>query len=129
MSEKNDKDLAKTQELFALLQGESPEGCTIKPDHMPKLTPDQAWTVIWWLGNQYWQPTDAVERCDVCGDLYHSWQEGECMDYGNAPYHFCDACRDGEEARAKARIGRGLERAKKRQCARSNFKAQPRPSA
>lgn len=120
MSEENDKDLDKTKELFALLQGECPEDCTIQ--HMPKLTADQAWTVIWWLGNQYWQPTDAVERCCVCGDLYHSWQEGECMDYGNAPYHFCDTCRDGEEARLKRRLGLRLERSKERRNILSNAK-------
>lgn len=120
MSEKNDKDLEKTKELFEFLQGRTPDGYIIQGDHQPVLTPDQAWTVVWYLGNQYWQPTDAVERCDVCGDLYHSWQEGECMDYGNAPYHFCGNCDRSPEAHAKARTGRGLERAKKRQCSLSN---------
>lgn len=112
MSEENDKDLARTEELFALLQGSVPDRCRIRADHIPRLTADQAWTVIWYLGNQYWQVTDCVERCDVCGDLYHSWQEGECMDFGNAPYHFCEGCREGDEARAKHRIGRRLEKSK-----------------
>jgi hypothetical protein len=92
MSEQNDKDLKFTEELFQFLQGNAPEGYKIRRGHMPKLTPDQAWTVVWYLGNQYWQVTDRVERCDVCGSLYHSWQEGHCLDFGKAPYHFCDLC-------------------------------------
>lgn len=103
MSEENDRDLDKTQELFSFLQGNIPEGCKIRRGHMPKLTADQAWTVIWWLGNQYWQVTDRVERCDVCGDLFHGWQGGECLDFGKGPYHFCDNCRDGEEFARKAK--------------------------
>jgi len=103
MSEQNEKDLKKTQQLFDLLRGIVPDGCTIAPDHVPKLTDDQAWTVIWWLGNQYWQVTDHVERCDECGDLYNGWNAGECMDYGDAPYNFCDHCMTGDNARAKRR--------------------------
>lgn len=64
----------------------------IKRRNQPHLTANQAWTVIWWLGNKYWQVTDRVERCNVCGALYHSWEEGDCLDYGKAPYNFCDNC-------------------------------------
>ncbi len=115
MSEENDKDLEMVKELYALLQGTGPADCLIEPSHIPKLTPDQAWTVVWWLGNQYRQVSDAVEKCCVCGEIYHSWQEGECMDYGNAPYHFCEGCSEGEEARQKRRLGKRMERAKLRQ--------------
>ena len=114
MSKKTETDLENTRTLFAMLQGECPDGCVIAADHMPKLTPDQAWTVIWWLGNRYWQPSDNVERCDVCGYIFHADCEGACLDYGHAPYHFCDSCLDSDEYRKKARIGRRLERAQKR---------------
>jgi len=97
MSQENDKDLKRTQELFDFLQGKMPDGTFVTRKHRPKLTPDQAWTVIWYLGNQYWQVTDRVERCDVCGDLFHTWQGGDCLDYGKAPYHFCDSCMSGSE--------------------------------
>lgn len=113
MSEDNDRDLEKTKELFEFLQGNSPDGVTVGDG--PKLTPDQAWTVIWYLGNQYWQVTDHIDRCGVCGELYHSWQEGECLDFGNAPYHFCEECMTGEVATAKRRLGRRLEESKKKQ--------------
>ena len=97
-----EKDLAKTQELFAFLQGTVPEGTIIAPGHVPNLTPDQAWTVVWFLGNQYWQVTDRIDRCEVCGDLYNSACGGETLDFGNAPYSFCETCREGDVAKKKA---------------------------
>lgn len=97
MSEANDIDLKKTQELFDFLQGKIPEGTIVSPSHRPKLTPEQAWTVVWYLGNQYWQVTDRIERCCVCSELYHTWQGGSCLDFGKAPYNFCEGCFDGEE--------------------------------
>ena len=97
MSEENDKDLEKTQELYEFLQGKIPENIRLAKKSRPKMTPDQAWSVVWYLGNQYWQVTDRVERCCVCGDLYHTWQGGDCLDYGKAPYHFCDECLDSPE--------------------------------
>lgn len=104
MSEEPKKsDLELTQELFELLCGRIPEGCKIPRGHRPKLTPDQAWTVIWHLGNQYWQVTDHVERCNVCGDLYESESEGDCLDFGRAPYCFCDNCMRTEIYAKKAK--------------------------
>jgi hypothetical protein len=91
-TESNEQDLKNTQELFDVLQGTFPEGYDVSRDRIPKLTPDQAWTVIWYLGNKDWQVTDRVERCCVCGDLYHTWNSGACLDYGRAPYCFCDNC-------------------------------------
>lgn len=101
MSEKNDQDLKFTQELYDFLQGNQPQGYKVKRSTMPKLSPDQAWTVIWYLGNQYWQVTDRVERCEVCGELFHTWQSGTCLDFGKAPYHFCDSCMMSDEYEKK----------------------------
>lgn len=94
-------DLALTEELHQFLQGNIPEGYRIKESTMPKLTADQAWTVIWYLGNLYWQVTDHIERCEVCGDLYDMRCEGACLDYGDGPTLFCDDCSSGPEAEAK----------------------------
>lgn len=96
-------ELERTNDLFAFLQGEVPKGHKYKRSHQPKLTADQAWTVIWYLGNEYWQVPDYIERCDVCGDLYDSQREGSCLDYGKAPYGFCDSCENGEEYVKKMR--------------------------
>lgn len=96
-------DLEKTKKLFAFLQGDIPDGYKIAKSHRPKLTAEQAWTVIWYLGNQYWQVTDFIERCGVCGDLFDREREGECLDFGRAPHHFCDTCSSGELAEKKRR--------------------------
>lgn len=84
-------DLEMTEELFEFLQG-----------RLPKLTPDQAWVVIWYLGELYWQVTDHIERCGVCGNLFDINNSGDCLDFGKAPYQFCDNCRDGEEYEQKS---------------------------
>lgn len=94
-------DLERVEELFRFLQGTMPEGCRIEPTHIPQLTPDQAWTVIGYLGNQYWQVPDDIERCEVCGDLYDTGSGGSCLDVGDPPYHWCDACEYQEEVLAK----------------------------
>lgn len=116
MSAKYDKELADTQALFDLLRGETPEGCTIAADHQPRLTADQAWTVIWWLGNEQPVIGDRVERCDVCGELYHAYTGGDCVDGGPPPYCLCNNCRDGTEAVQKRRLMRRLEKAQARCC-------------
>jgi len=101
MTERKPTDLERTQELYDFLQGTVPKEYRIPESEMPKLTADQAWTVVWYLGNLYWQVKDYIERCDVCGDLYNSESEGTCLDYGDAPYYFCDDCEWGEEAEQK----------------------------
>jgi len=103
MSEEKIDPLEKTQEIFDFLQGKIPEGYFIKRKAQPKLSADQAWTVIWYLGNQYRQVPDFIERCDLCGELYNSHSEGACLDYGKVPYHFCEQCRDGDEFVRKMR--------------------------
>ena len=110
MSDTRD-DLAITEELYQFLQGNVPEGYKIAESAVPKLTADQAWTVIWFLGNLYWQVTDHIERCGVCGELYDTWAEGTCLDYGDAPYHFCEECSEGPEAEAK-RASKAAEKAR-----------------
>jgi hypothetical protein len=101
MIKESDKQLERTKELFDFLKGKIPKGNHVARSHRPKLTSDQAWTVIWYLGNEYWQVPDYIERCEICGDLYHTWQEGDCLDYGKAPYNFCGNCMAGEEYAAK----------------------------
>ena len=91
----NESDIERVRTLFNFLQGIMPDGIRISDG--PKLTEEQAWTVIWYLGNEHWQVPDHIERCDVCGDLYDSHYEGDFLDYGESPYSFCDPCRSQEE--------------------------------
>lgn len=98
---KCEQDLCNTRELFDFLQGKIPPGITLRRKEIPRLTADQAWAVIWYMGNKYWKVSDAVERCGVCGDIYHSESSGFTLDYGRAPYRFCDECIRTEEFRKK----------------------------
>ncbi len=91
-------NLEMTEDLFAFLQGDVPAGCHYID--VPHLTAAQAWTVIHHLGNLHWQVPDFIERC-ACGDLFDSELEGDCLDYGEFPFHFCGACCYGPEAEAK----------------------------
>ncbi len=99
MSDKT--DIEQTQELFDFLQGTVPDAYKIATDHVPSLTPDQAWTVVWYIQELHWQLADRIERCNVCGYLYDSEAEGDCLDYGDAPYLFCDDCMGGTEYEKK----------------------------
>lgn len=108
--EQNAEDLKKTEELFEFLQGHKSEGYKIPRGHMPKLTADQAWTVVWYLGNLYWQVTDHIERCEVCGQLFNSYNSGDCLDYGKGPCHFCDSCLNSEEYARKSKSRLNPER-------------------
>lgn len=102
MSETKD-ELEFTEELFQFLQGKLPEGYSVPEVEVPRLSPGQAWTVIWYLGNQYRKVSDHIERCCVCGDLYDTWNAGSCLDYGDAPYNFCDSCMERDEFSQKMR--------------------------
>lgn len=88
--EKQPDPLEKTEELFNFLQGVVPSGYSVL--HPPNLSADQAWTVLWFIQNQYFQFPDHIERCDVCGRLYNSDAEGDVLDYGEPPHSFCDSC-------------------------------------
>ena len=104
--ERPDDDLARIQELFEFLQGRVPDGYHVSD--APALTPEQAWTVIWYLGNTYERVPDYIERCDICGALYNSEGEGDVLDYdtpdsgGKEPYHFCGSCMEKDEWHHKA---------------------------
>ncbi len=98
-------ELERTRALFEFLQGSAPRGYSVPVGEMPRLTSDQAWTVVWYLGNQYWRVPDFIQRCDRCGDLYNSECDGGFREPGDVgegvPSGFrCDSCiHEFEEAR------------------------------
>ena len=124
-TEKKPTDLEVVEELYRFLQGEIPEGYQIRDERLPRLTPDQAWTVVWYLGNLYRQIPDRIERCELCGDIYDTWQEGETNDHRPGPVFVCGMCINSEEAQRQRRIGRKLERNRERLAAarKANRKA------
>jgi len=62
-------------ELFSFLKGEGlPEGMRCK---MPKLPPDMAFTVIWFLQEHMSCLSTSIEMCQSCKCLYDSDSEGQ----------------------------------------------------
>lgn len=88
---KKDISLEQIDELNIFLQGKGlPNGIKIKKKHRPKLTEDQAWSVIWFFQEHLRVLPDVYEKCDVCGDLYDSEEGGTYQE--KKPYHRCEGC-------------------------------------
>lgn len=56
--------------------------------HLPKLTDEQAFLVIYALQEVYGLIPDTYEKCSSCGNLYDSDEEGKVHDEDN----YCDLC-------------------------------------
>lgn len=95
------RDRDRTEKFFRFLTGEVPDGYTIDPADVPKLDPDTAWTVVWYVQNELEGFPDTVERCDVCGRIFHTHTEGDTLDHGDAPFQFCGECLGTDAYRAK----------------------------
>jgi len=93
MADTKPDQLATAQTLFDFLRGRVPDGYKLAEHRVPHLTPDQAWCVVWYVQELHMQLSDAIERCDVCGDLFDSNREGGYAEDG-PPWHFCEACND-----------------------------------
>lgn len=78
------------QELHDFLTGEGlPKGVTISKRHQPKLSPEKAMTVIWFLQEHLRIIPDIYEMCDVCKNIYDSEEQGLSFQKGG---HVCDNC-------------------------------------
>lgn len=85
-------------ELYLFLQGKKlPAGMVCKT---PKLSPNIAFNVIWFLQEHLHILPDTIEQCNCCKELFDSDSEGE---YGGDDFdvdrkkkyhgkHFCDNC-------------------------------------
>lgn len=94
-------NLEETKQLYDFLRGEGhveiKSGKDIvlkdyniytKKSHLPKLTDEQAFLVIYVLQEVYGVIPDSYEQCTNCGGLYDSYEEGN-------QYHdenYCDSC-------------------------------------
>jgi len=64
--------------LYKYLKGEElPEGVTCK---MPKLSPNEAFSVIWFLQEILHVLPDNIEQCDECKELFDTDCSGYCLD-------------------------------------------------
>src|SRR4051812_47508295 len=70
--------IERIRELHQFLQGNLPEG--VKVRRPPRLTADQAWTVIWFVQEGMRAIPDHFERCSMCGDIFDSYSEGIYID-------------------------------------------------
>lgn len=69
----------KVTELYEYLTDEKiPEG--IHVGSRPKLSKNKAWSLIWFLQEVTHCLPGHIEKCDVCGELYDTDQEGYCLD-------------------------------------------------
>jgi hypothetical protein len=93
------------QEFYNFLQGEAPETISVKDDRMPKLTPDQAFAVIWYLQEHMGVLPDCMEQCNDCGDVFNQDCDGGYIEFpnndgpnGQQDGSFCEDCYDRWES-------------------------------
>jgi len=90
--------LEEVEKLYRFLQGEIPKGFDIKA--MPNLSPDQAFSVIYYLQEGLRILPDKYEKCcvDGCNTLYDSDSEGCLAMLCESCYeNMCPHCGDGIE--------------------------------
>lgn len=63
-------------EFYGFLQGELPNGIRLGKKGTLKLTPDQAFSIIWYLQEHFPILPDNIDKCSVCDRLYDSYSEG-----------------------------------------------------
>ena len=91
MADDKKTNLEQAQDLFDFLQGKMPEGYNVK--HPPQLSAEQAFSVIWFIGEEGLHISDSIERCGVCGDLFDTDLEGIYRE-DVPPYFFCLDCQE-----------------------------------
>lgn len=90
----NDKkewnDLEWLNEFYDFLKGTIPEGMQIGRGHNPNLSPNKAYTVIWYLQEHFPLLPDTIEQCSSCKELYDSNSSGYHSELTEKFY--CDNC-------------------------------------
>lgn len=95
----NDDEVSKSdidwlREFHSFLQGDVPEMMSI-PEEI-KLSPKQAFSIIYYLQERLCVFPDNIEICSVCNDLYDSNSEGEYFELEGK--HYCGGCECSSEA-------------------------------
>lgn len=84
-------DMEWIKEFYDYLQGEIPEGISLKSPL--KLSPSDAYSVLWYLREYFPILPDSFTKCDVCDELFDDTSEGLYTetpnDYG---FNFCACC-------------------------------------
>lgn len=92
--EKSKRDIDWLREFYGFLQGDVSEGMHISEEI--KLSPRQAFSIIYYLRERLRVFPDNIERCSVCNDLYDSDCEGEYSELEEK--HYCGGCEYSSEA-------------------------------
>lgn len=90
---KDREDIEWIEEFNEFLKGRLPDGITITDERKVKLTPDQAYSVLWYLREHFSILPDFFSKCDNCHSIYNSDAEGYYSEIGNEIGHnFCGGC-------------------------------------
>lgn len=84
-------NLEKTQELYEFLKGGIPEGFTLKT-WKPKLSEDEAFTIIYVLQEKFHLIPDHFENCARCKEIFDMECEG--THYEDPGINLCEGCID-----------------------------------
>lgn len=86
-------DMDWIQEFNEFLQGTLPENISIPDEDIVKLTPNQAYSVLWFLREHFAILPDSFCKCDSCDSIYDGDSEGYYSEEGNEIGHnFCGGC-------------------------------------
>ncbi len=84
-------DLEQTKELYEFLKGEIPERFIFKT-WKPKLSEDEAFTVIYVLQEKFHLIPDHFEQCKRCKEIFDMECEGK--HYDDPGINLCEGCID-----------------------------------
>ncbi|MEN6413455.1 MAG: hypothetical protein ABFC84_11985 [Veillonellales bacterium] len=86
----NKDDLDWVNEFYKFLMGEIPNGIYFGKGHAVKLSPNKAYSIIYYLQEHFSLLPDTIEQCSKCKDLYDSCSSGYYSDENEKFY--CDNC-------------------------------------
>jgi hypothetical protein len=85
------KEMKQINTLYEYLQGNLPDGVKC---FAPKLSEEDAFSVIWFLQECINCLPQKHERCSICGEIYNSENEGHYSELNGESY--CGGCWDGD---------------------------------
>ena len=83
-------DIEWINEFYDFLQGFEPHGMILPRGHKPKMSAKKAFSIIWYLQEQFPILPDRIEKCSNCDCLYDTWSEGLYWETKNK--FFCGNC-------------------------------------
>jgi len=82
--------IKQVEDFYLMLQGKDIDSDGFSLGHKFNLTPNKAFTIIWYLQEILKIIPDRFEKCDVCKELYNSYSSGHYSEKKGK--HYCDSC-------------------------------------